>query len=466
MITNGVTKLARTCRYAVLLSVVSLHACAGEMAIPDNTITHNQPSEISNVLADGALWVASVPANWNGTLLLYSHGYSRTLVAPNAAPEKVKALLLAQGYALAASQYPSSGWAVAGAVPSQLLVLSAFNKHFGKPKRVIAWGDSMGGLITTALAEKHSDQIDGAITMCASNVGALPMMNMGLDGAFTLSTLIAPELAFSPVGRGDNFAQVKQVLAAMHEARKTPLGRARVALAGVMAGLPGWSIEDTEMPSATDFDEQERQIANAMLMGTFLPRGDQESRAGGVFSWNLGIDYQQLLASSGRADLVNYLYAQAGVKVEDDLALLAKAPRVSASPQAVQYMQDNFTPSGDLKVPLFSMHTIGDGMTSPAMQFAYARQVQAKTGSDNVLLAWIKRAGHCSQNEAEMVAAIHALETKLETGDWHRSVAELNKTPVNGVPPAFMAYQPFTLPRKCLQYPNQCADFGLLTEQK
>ncbi|MET8764157.1 hypothetical protein [Lentzea sp. NPDC004782] len=63
------------------------------------------------VLPDGATWIADVPANWNGTLLLYSHGYNPTLPNPPVdSPDPATAdALLARGYALAGSSYSRPG---------------------------------------------------------------------------------------------------------------------------------------------------------------------------------------------------------------------------------------------------------------------------------------------------------------------------------------------------------------------
>ncbi|MFD0661360.1 hypothetical protein [Thermocatellispora tengchongensis] len=40
-----------------------------------------------------------------------------------------------------------------------------FAKRFGKPRRTIAWGASLGGMITTGLAERHGHRFAGALSM-------------------------------------------------------------------------------------------------------------------------------------------------------------------------------------------------------------------------------------------------------------------------------------------------------------
>src|ERR1035438_2023464 len=115
-------------------------------------------------LPDGATYIIEVPANWNGTLFLYSHGY----VTPGAAnPAQdvgdplTRFFMLASGYALAGSSYATTGWAIHEALPDQIAVLDLFDKIVGHPKRTIAWGHSLGGIITAGLirSEEHTSEL-------------------------------------------------------------------------------------------------------------------------------------------------------------------------------------------------------------------------------------------------------------------------------------------------------------------
>ena len=79
----------------------------------------------TGTLANGTTWVADVPANWNGTLLLYSHGFG-PLTAADAPDPGTQAALLARGYALAGSSYDPNGseWALDTAVSDQFGTLA------------------------------------------------------------------------------------------------------------------------------------------------------------------------------------------------------------------------------------------------------------------------------------------------------------------------------------------------------
>src|SRR6266851_8513633 len=86
---------------------------------------------------DGAAYHIEIPANWNGSLVLYSHGYV-VPGQPNPARDVGDPLtgqyLLNQGYALAGSAYKSTGWAVHDALQDQIALLDFFDKTYGKPE--------------------------------------------------------------------------------------------------------------------------------------------------------------------------------------------------------------------------------------------------------------------------------------------------------------------------------------------
>ena len=87
---------------------------------------------------DGATYLIEVPGNWNGTLLLYSHGYV-VPGSPNPAKDVgdplTRAYLLNAGYALAGSSYATTGWALKEAFVDQIQTLGAFSDLYGKPAR-------------------------------------------------------------------------------------------------------------------------------------------------------------------------------------------------------------------------------------------------------------------------------------------------------------------------------------------
>ena len=92
-------------RVASLTAGLALASAAVTASTASATAVHS-----SGVLADGATWIADVPSNWNGVLLLYSHGFGPLVAADAPDPASADALL-ARGYALAGSSYdPNGSW--------------------------------------------------------------------------------------------------------------------------------------------------------------------------------------------------------------------------------------------------------------------------------------------------------------------------------------------------------------------
>jgi hypothetical protein len=90
-------------------TVAAALAATGSLLLGAASAHAAPPGNYARSTSDGGSWVADLPANWNGTLVLYSHGYGTT--DPSDAPDDdTKAALLARGYALAGSGLgPPSG---------------------------------------------------------------------------------------------------------------------------------------------------------------------------------------------------------------------------------------------------------------------------------------------------------------------------------------------------------------------
>jgi len=306
----------------------------------------------------------------------------------------------------------------------------------------------MGGLVTSDLVEKYPDRFSGGLTACASSGGAVGMMNMALDGAFAFVTLIAPDAGIALVHTENDMDNGRRVQAALTVARESAQGRARIALAAVLGGLPGWTSAAVRPTSP---DGEAAEMAKAFAGGIFLPRADQEARAGGVFSWNDGVDYKVQLDKSGRRAMVEEVYKEAGLDLDSDIARLNAAPRIKADPKAVGYMIANFTPTGRITIPVLAMHTIGDGATSPSLAKGYAQIIRDAGHGDLISLTWNARAGHCSSSGPETIAGIDALIQRIETGKWDTSPDTMNRLAKSEGEntPTFLPYDPPPALRLC-----------------
>ncbi len=409
----------------------------------------------TGTLPDSATYLMEVPSPWNGTLLLYSHGYV-TPGSPNPARDAgdpgTRAFLLANGFALAGSSYATTGWAIHEALPDQIAVLDIFATSFGSPTRTIAWGHSLGGIITAGLIQKFPDRFNAALPMCGVLAGGVGNWNQALDAAFAFKTLLAfgsPLQVVNITNPSTNLGLAESILAA---AQATPQGRARLALVAALADIPGWFDPASPEPASNDFAAQE---ANQFLWASqvdfpfaFALRAELEYRAGGNLSWNSGVNYRKQLAHSVDFDEVVALYAHASLDLDADLDALNDAVRVDANPSAVEYLEQNIIFDGHIGVPVLTLHTTGDGLVENQNESAYADVV--RKGGNNRLLrrTFVHRAGHCTFTPAETVTALENLIGRLDTGIWpdlgpdvlNMEAAALG--PLNVAPPSFIEFAP------------------------
>ncbi len=435
---------------AVVLALLPAVASAGGVT----TIT-GSTTEVSGLTSQ---YKIEVPNPWNGTLVLYSHGYSFSpIAATDVGDATTGAWLLSNGYALAGSAYATSGWALQQAFEDQIAVLDAFNKtKFGAPKRTIAWGHSLGGMITAGLVQLHPERFSGALPMCGVVAGGPGVWNQGLDSEFALATLEAPFKMVNFTSFGDAGNNFNIASAALVAAQKNAEGRAHIALSAALADVPGWFNPASAEPAANDYAAQEvNQLAwdnNPDFLFAFFGRAELEARAGGNFSWNTGVDYRVQLSHSIDLAEVQALYAAAGLDLNKDLDRLNDAPRIAANPAAVAYLTKYITYNGDLNMPVLTMHTTGDGLVEVTDENAYASVVRSAGDNSMLRQVFVHRAGHCSFTPAETITAFKTLVHRLDTGRWQDGTdpGAMNATaaafgagpPFNILPPSFINFHP------------------------
>lgn len=447
-----------------------------------STYAQTPPGVITKtgVLPDGATYVIEVPANWNGTLFLYSHGYvvpGSSNPAIDAGDPGTRFFMLLTGFALAGSSYATTGWAIHEALPDQIAVLDKFNVLFPQlphPKRTIAWGHSLGGIITAGLIQRFPDRFDAAQPMCGVLSGGVATWNAALDGEFVFKTLLAPGSGLQLVhitDPKDNLGLAEFMLAA---AQQTPQGQARIALGAAVADVPGWFTTGSPEPAPTDFATQEfNQFlwdAEIDFPFVFAFRAELEFRAGGNVSWNTGVNYRKQLERSPFRDEVKALYKAAGLSLEADLDTLNDAARISADPEAVEYLEHNIIFNGRIHIPVLTMHTTGDGLVIVQNESAYEKVVEEAGNEEFLRRTFVHRAGHCAFTPAETIAAVETLINRLDTGRWHHvDPADLNSAaaalgPFNIAPPAFIDFEPSRYPRPFDALRGEC-EFGFLCHE-
>ena len=198
----------------------------------------NDIRQLNGRLPSGGSWSIDVPEKWNGTLCVFSAGYGEQTDGrvDNAGDPITRKLMLRGGFALAGSRASTPGWAVGETLIDQIAVVAEFRIRVGEPERTIAWGRSMGGLIAAALAQVAPEVFDGAVAMCASLSGPVPMLNQGLDAAFVLASLCFRDQKIPLVGiKAGDLQRLEHGRRLTERASADPAGRARLALASAVA---------------------------------------------------------------------------------------------------------------------------------------------------------------------------------------------------------------------------------------
>ncbi|MGC1437986.1 MAG: prolyl oligopeptidase family serine peptidase [Terriglobales bacterium] len=415
--------------------------------------------------ADGATYLMQVPSNWNGTLVLYSHGYV-VPGFPNPAEDVgdpiTGAYLLANGYALAGSSYATTGWAIQQALPDQIKVLDTFKTRVGTPTRTIAWGHSLGGMVTAGLVQRYPTRFDAALPMCGVVAGGVGTWNQALDSAFAFDVLLGANSGLHVVNITNPNKNIGIAEGLLADAQKTAKGKARIALTAALDDTPGWYDPLSPEPSPTDYVTQEANqylwLANIDFPFAFDFRAELEDRASGNPSWNNGVDYEKQLKNSVDYPEVQALYQKASLSLDDDIQALNNYARIKAKQSSVAYLEQNIIFNGQIHIPVLTLHTKGDGLVVVEDESAYKQVVDEEHDGELLRQLFVHRAGHCEFTPAETVVAFQALISRLDTGKWPGlGSAVLNNTAkglgstfnvlsVNGkrvhVPPAYFKFQP------------------------
>ncbi|MFE0251641.1 alpha/beta hydrolase family protein [Streptomyces sp. NPDC059010] len=403
---------------------------------------HLEPQVHTGTL-DGAEYRVEMPAQWNGTLLLYSHHYrqpglpcpalavpSDDELGPRLDGGALRGLLHERGYALAGTAR-TTGWMMEDTLRDQVLLHDWFMADVGRPERTYVWGASPGGLASITLAQLHPRRFDGALSLSADASGVINQMLLRLDMGHVVNTLLAPEhdlelgLISDPQG---NFDKANAIIAGA--ARGDALSRARLILSGAVASIEPLVDGHTDRP-VTDPEKAAEQLVWVLIMAhssiLFGPaRKEMEERAGGNPIWNDDVDYRALYARTTPAlrELTEHAYREAGADLDADLAALDAAPRVSADIPARNYLVRTAGFPGLTPVPVVTVHNTLDGPTPVGHERSLADRVALVGDPGNLRQLFVDRGFTCGLSPAEIMTALDVLEHRVATGEWGDTTAE------------------------------------------
>jgi pimeloyl-ACP methyl ester carboxylesterase len=392
----------------IIAIACALFVCAAQAAGP--------VASTEGKLTDGTPYRIDMPQHWNGAVLI-GLDYAAKPRGPDAEA------LLAEGYAMAGTTRAVSGWAIQRAAANAIETLDLFEAKYGKAALPIELGQSQGGHTAAVSVQAYPARWRGAVVKCGGLSGTVGQWQAKLDGLFVAKVLLAPDSTLPVTGIPDDWQT--RVLPAwtvmLEQAEKTPAGRARIAFAARVAQLPEWSDPAKPEPAAGELDARARGLADSLVRGllrqAMSSRNQVEHLSGGNISANEGVDYGALLAAVDQDGLVRKLYREAGLSLDGDLAALARAPRLRADPKALAYVATGVF-DGDIGIPVLTLNGLGDPISPPASQQFYQQAVERVGKGALLRQTYTHSAGHCGFTPAETVASVHALVTRIKSGQW------------------------------------------------
>jgi hypothetical protein len=341
----------------------------------------------------GAAYQVEVPANWNGKLVMYAHGYAGTGAALGVGPPSIRRYLIQNGYAWAASSYSKNYYDVRAGVEDtnalalQFTAIAAKNSRtLVAPTRTYITGHSMGGHITAAAIEDETYatainkvKYHGAVPMCGV-LGDTELFNQ-----FAAMQVTAQALAGLPAYPTDKFDTIKaQVTSALFSTFPSVPTAAGVKYLSVLQNITGGPRP---------------MFSLGMAFGGSFPSAYGTFGSDGTVT---GILNKNVLDTSA------YTYTIDG-DVAGSAALNAMVLKLTAATDANRLRTNGlrFIPkaNGEFKIPVVTIHTLGDMFVPFSMEQTYQRRVAAKGNSTWLVQRAIRGVSHCDFTVAEQVTA-------------------------------------------------------------
>ncbi|MFM6941438.1 MAG: hypothetical protein ACKOXI_05650 [Candidatus Planktophila sp.] len=366
--------------------------------------------------SDGAPYVMMVPANFNGLVALYSHGYRYNIDIPAGIPvvggykitntpepvpggnPAVANYFLSNGMAIMGSGFARQGWNLDSAIATNAELIDTFKKKFTTTTKVVAWGSSLGGIITQTLAEKYPTLVSAVAPMCLADNISAELTTAG-DFLWGLKTFFDPTIkagnySAGAAGNAEALGDIVKVLTVMSKLQagvatgawpdtSSATGKALAAagipsrsallLLGLMAGMPTQSAHFDSLSGPEGALKLSFPLAvspalavlengaNAAILA-ILATQDVELQAGGSVFDNSTTDYAARVADSS----VIFNAALSGnTAITAMLGALSPlnpgAPRAKAT--AVAKMGALAATTGKINVPTILMTGVADPIT-------------------------------------------------------------------------------------------------------
>ena len=370
----------------------------------------------------GSLYALYIPANWNGDAVYYAHGIrAPEPFAPISLDDQdnffaVRDALGALGYAFAYSSFSENGLAVKdGAQRTHQLRGLLSSELPSTPQRSYVAGYSLGALVALELGERFPTEYNGVLTMCGM-VGGTPLELQYVGDVRALFDYYYPNvlpgnvISVPPTPLTPAEVQAR-VIAAITPTPGNPgatLGLYAIASTAQtpLAYAPVGSLGD---PSSPAFQSLVGSLVTALyyqLLGT----PDVLGRTHGHSPYdNRSVTYTMgtpALPSPALAPVISAMIAGANAGVT----------RYDMPPDAASYLDHNYTPSGDLRIPVVSVHNMWDPLVPFFHEPALATAAALGGGSANLVQRAVPAYGHCVFPTPLVVSSFETLANWVKSG--------------------------------------------------
>ncbi len=207
----------------------------GDQPLPPYTIS-NPP--LAPIVSNGALstvlqgthahaaYSVELPAQWNGDLVIWAHGYrgNGTVLTVDPPAFNLRQKFLDEGYAWAASSYTDNGYDIRAGVLSSKDLADFFHQlTHRRPHKTFITGVSMGGHVIGRSVEQYPGFYAGAVPMCGV-LGDQALFDYFLDYNLVAQDLAGVNPAVYPFPADYATATVPGVEAALGLIGLTPTG--------------------------------------------------------------------------------------------------------------------------------------------------------------------------------------------------------------------------------------------------
>lgn len=365
------------------------------MNVPAGTVCHQGTNSI------GSSYIIAVPPNWNGRLLLHTHGGPDLSPNPDRATELLDrwTIMVRSGYALAGTAF-QPGVDVSRAAEDTERLRGIFKRHVGVPNLTILHGQSWGASVAAKAAETYTREVVGerpydAVLLSA---GVLAGGTRSYDFRTDLRMVYQhvcnnhprPTEAQYPLNIGFPAGQTAPTNANLTTRVNECLGLNKTA----SLRTPEETARIATILGAVKIAEN--QIVSHLAWGTRHFQ-DISQRYGGSPFGNIGANY---------------------TGSPNDVALNASVQRLSADPGAFRRFSENTDYAGRIPVPVLTVKWVDDPTAFVELDAHFRTLMQQSGAGDRLVQTFVRGAeSHSYVSDAVFITLLSTLAQWVATGN-------------------------------------------------